>query len=438
MYMKNTKQKKQTGHIPRILNKVRSIDFILLVIVLLLVTCGLIIAYGFTKSSSFDLSKLSYRADIWNSFYQKKIYGIVIGLFCMYVFSKLDYTIFYKCRSLFFFGTFIPLLLLLIPGTSESIGGARRWLLIGPLSFMPLYFVEISFVLFLSAIVNQIGKETFRDSLMKYLIIFVPPSLMFSQPDFMGAVLFVQIGLSILFVTGHRLRIFLIITMCTIPIFIRLLLAPYRLRRVISFLDPNLDPGGSGFQLVQSFIAFRSGGLSGVGFGKGTARFQVPNISNDFIFSLIGEEFGFAGSIIIISLFILFILRGQLISHRIEHPYGKMLALGLTYLIGFRAALHIGSVTGLIPTKGISLPFISFDNSSIIADFIIVGILLNISYSSGKYFSIYSTINPSKFLEAIKSKGDNFDKSFLYKLIAFAALLLTLIVSIIEIYKVMK
>jgi cell division protein FtsW len=205
-------------------------------------------------------------------------------------------------------------------------------------------------------------------------------AIMLMQPDFGAAMSLAFLTITMLFLSGTRLRYILSLALFALPVLFILIREPYRLRRIISFLDPWKDPLGSGFQLVQSFIAFGSGGITGVGIGGSKQKLSyLPESHTDFIFSIIGEEFGFIGVSVIIALFVLIFFRGFSIANRTQDKFTYYLAVGLSLMISVQALVNFAVATGLVPTKGLPLPFISYGGSSLLMNMAAIGILLNIS-----------------------------------------------------------
>jgi cell division protein FtsW len=200
------------------------------------------------------------------------------------------------------------------------------------------------------------------------------------QPDFGAAMSLAFLTFAMLFLSGTRLRYLAYLSVTAVPIIIKLIMQPYRLKRVTSFLNPWEDSQGSGFQLVQSFIALGSGGLTGVGLGSSKQKLAyLPESHTDFIFSIIGEEFGFIGVSIVIALFLILFIKGISVANRARDSFIYYLATGLSLMISLQALINFAVATGLVPTKGLPLPFISYGGSSLLVNMIAIGILLNIS-----------------------------------------------------------
>jgi cell division protein FtsW len=204
------------------------------------------------------------------------------------------------------------------------------------------------------------------------------------QPDFGAVMSLALLTISLLFISGIKLRYLLSLGALSIPVIIKLISEPYRWKRVAAFLDPWKDSQGSGFQLVQSFIALGSGGIRGVGLGESKQKLSfLPEVHTDFIFSLIGEEVGFIGAAFVVVLFTILFIRGIVITRKAKDPFAYYLAFGISIMIAIQAVINFAVVTGMVPTKGLPLPFISYGGSSLIVNMVAIGLLLNVSRTAG-------------------------------------------------------
>jgi cell division protein FtsW len=278
--------------------------------------------------------------------------------------------------------SFILLVLVFLPKIGVSAGGARRWIRLWPSTFQPSELVKLSMVIFLAWYMSMSSFRT--DSFSSFIIpiavmgIFQPVFL--KQPDFGAAMSLCLLTFAMLLLSGTKVRYIMLLGVLLVPLLIKLLMEPYRFRRVLAFLDPWKDPQGSGFQLVQSFIALGSGGLTGIGLGESKQKLSfLPESHTDFIFSLVGEELGFVGALILVCLFLCLFLRGISIAHRMKDLFGYYLASGLTMMIALQALINFSVTTGLVPTKGLPLPFVSYGGSSLLVNMVAVGILLRLS-----------------------------------------------------------
>jgi cell division protein FtsW len=280
--------------------------------------------------------------------------------------------------------SFLLLILVFIPSVGVSAGGAKRWLRLWPSTFQPSELVKLSMVVFLAWYMSRPEYRT--DRFWSFLI---PVSILagfqiaiIKQPDFGAAMSLAILTFAMLFISGMKLRYLASLSVAAVPVVAMLIMEPYRLKRVTSFLNPWADPQGSGFQLVQSFIALGSGGLTGVGLGSSQQKLlYLPESHTDFIFSIIGEEFGFIGVTAIVMLFLVLFLKGISIANRTQDRFGYYLAIGLSLMVALQALVNFAVATGLVPTKGLPLPFISYGGSSLLVNLIAIGMLLNISRS---------------------------------------------------------
>jgi cell division protein FtsW len=287
----------------------------------------------------------------------------------------------------FMVGSFLALLLVLIPGVGSRVGGASRWFRLGGVSFQPAEFSKLALAIFLAWSIPR-RWEQMRDFLKGFLFYWgVAGSLIILillEPDLGMAINLVLITGIMLFVGGVRIKHLIFSILPMIPMAYGLVWrVPYRRMRVLSYLDPWKDPLGAGFHLKHSFLAFGSGGFSGRGLtGSQQKLFYLPEPHTDFIFSIIGEEFGFVGVLIIASLYLILIIKCLQLAVKVKDPFGMYLVIGITVMIGFQALINMLVVMGLLPTKGMPLPFLSYGGSSLLLNMICIGILMNITAQS--------------------------------------------------------
>lgn len=355
-----------------------SADLTLLALTAVLVGIGLIMVYSSSTILAMRLYGDSYL------FIKRQLLWALLGCGAMWAAACYPYS---KLKSLA-----LPLLLLcaglmiavLALSIGRSAGGARRWLTIGPVNLQPAEMLKVTLVIFLSDLLARKQKQirSFTQGVLPVLLVVGGmAALLLLQPDMGTAVIILLLTAAMLFAGGARLAHLLGLALAALPAV--LLLAykvAYRRRRLDAFLDPWQDPLGKGFQMVQSFVALGSGGLWGRGLCESQQKlFYLPTPHTDFIFSILGEELGFAGAFTVVVLFGFMIWKGFGIARRCEDPFGKLLATGLSLLLGLQAVVNIGVATGLFPTKGTTLPFISCGGSSLLFSMTAVGILLSIS-----------------------------------------------------------
>jgi len=353
-------------------------DLILLLATLLLVTIGTVMIY----SASSILAMERFRDGQF--FLKKQLFFLVLGLLVMVLMTRIAYP---KLRKLAWIGVIVSavmLALLWIPPLGVRAGGAVRWLNLGVFSFQVSELVKVVLILFLahflSQRVNHI-REFKEGFLIPLAVTGLLTGMIILQPDFGTTVIVVLITLAMIYLAGGRILHLLGLVALFIPVAAWLLLhKSYRLARLTAFLDPWKDPHDTGFQIIQSMIAFGSGGPAGVGIGDGMQKlFYLPEPHTDFILSVIAEEAGFLGVGFILMLYLVLIIRGFRISLKAPDLFGNLLAAGLTMLLALEAFINIAGVMGLIPLKGLALPFLSYGGTSLLMSLAIVGILLNIS-----------------------------------------------------------
>lgn len=356
-----------------------NVDKGLMIVTLLLLLAGSVMIY----SSTSVITPLSAKKNLTPFFYFKRhLFTMAIGFIFMYLAYKMNPKSLARLSIPLMVFSFILLLAVFIPKVGITVGGARRWIRLWPSTFQPSELVKLSMVIFLARYLSTsyFRKDSFISFLIPIGIMAVFQIVFIIQPDF-GA--FINLGiltLTMLVLAGTRLKYIMFLSTLAIPVIIKLAMKPYRLKRVLAFLDPWSDPQGSGFQLIQSFIALGSGGLTGVGLGEGKQKLSfLPEIHTDFIFSLIGEELGFIGAVAVILMFLFIFIRGISIASKLEIGFSYYLAFGLTIMIVLQALINFAVATGVVPTKGLPLPFISYGGSSLLVNMTAIGILLNLS-----------------------------------------------------------
>ena len=272
--------------------------------------------------------------------------------------------------------------LVLIPGLGIVRGGSRSWFGIGSLGIQPSEFAKLGIIIFTSKYLSNNKIKDIKTSVLPILsIVLLIFGLIMLQPDFGTGMIIVVTIIVLLFISGVKMKFFIKLGFLGLLGIIGLILiAPYRLKRIISFINPWADPLGSGFQIIQSLYAIGPSGLLGTGLGNSIQKhFYLPEPQTDFIFSIISEELGFMGVLIISTLFITIIYRGINISIKQEDNFAKYLSFGLTFSLAFQTILNLMVVVGLIPVTGVTLPFLSYGGSSLLISMTNIGILLNIS-----------------------------------------------------------
>ena len=353
-------------------------DLILLFVTLFLVMVGAMMIYS--SSSILALEKFKD-----GQFFIKKHLGFVfVGLMVMIIMTKFPYEQLKKVAYPGVLVSAVLLLLLFIPHIGIRRGGATRWLNLVVFSFQVTELVKVAMVIFLAHLLTRKVhhlKKFSRGVFVPLSVTTVIMGLIILQPDFGTVVIIASILLLMLSLAGSRITHLMFLGAAFIPIGVWLIMHKgYRMARLTAFLDPWKDPDHSGFQLIQSLLSFGAGGLTGQGIGDGMQKlFYLPEPHTDFILAVIAEESGFIGVTLVIVMFIFFLLRGFMIAFRAPDLFGTLLAAGLTMLIAMQAFINIAGVMGLIPLKGLALPFLSYGGTSFVMSMLIVGILLNIS-----------------------------------------------------------
>lgn len=367
--MKRTKNKIKMGQV----------DFWLFATILLLVAVGVVMVY-----SASSYSALHSKAYKYDDMYFLKKQGIwaALGLSCMIFVQKIDY---HKIKNKTKLIMIMTIVLLLAVFAFPDNHGARRWIYLpGGASIQPSEIAKYAVVLYMAKSIEGKGEKikNFKYGVMPYLLVSgFYAGLVLAEKNLSIASVIMMVTLIVLFSAGcEKKHIALVMLLVGIGGVAFTILEPYRMRRLVSFLDPWKDPRKDGYQLIQSLLALGSGGIMGAGLGQSRQKcYYIPEPHNDFIFSIIGEELGFIGCLFIIILFIIFIARGIRVAIKSKDMYGTLLAIGITGVIAVQAIINIAVVTGSMPVTGVPLPFISYGGSSLVFNLIAMGVLLNIS-----------------------------------------------------------
>jgi cell division protein FtsW len=355
-------------------------DVQLLSIIGLLLGFGLIVLY----SASAVLSYSKFKTNTYFFFHQL-LYGVVIGLIAMYICSKIDYKKWQKWTPIIVLLAIGLLIAVLLPhGFGYEVGDSKRWLLLGPISVQPAEFAKLALILYLASWIDKRNKHinSFLYGVIPALAVTgIIAFLIANQPD-IGTMLVVgAVALVMLFVGGSQAKHLAWILFSTaISVGILVKLEPYRVERIITFLNPSHDPLGIGYQINQAMVAIGSGGWFGYGYGLSRQKYNfLPEVTGDSIFAIIVEELGFLGALFTIVLFLLFAFKVLSIAQRSSDTFGRMVCVGVVAWICCQAFLNIGAITGVLPLTGVPLPFMSYGSSSLVMLLASMGILLNIS-----------------------------------------------------------
>lgn len=333
-------------------------------------------------SSSAILAQERYNDSFY--FLKREVAFVAVGIFLLLIGKNIDYHFYYRLTYPILGLVLFFLALVFIPGIGHTAGGAQRWLRIAGVGFQPSEITKLGVVVFLAYALTKKG-EKIKDLKFGFLptigIAGLLIGLILLQKD-LGTAFVVAITMFVmLYAAGTRLIYLIGSVIAAVPaLYFLIFSVEYRRKRILAFLDPWEHLRDSGFQIIQSYVAFNSGGVTGVGLGQGKQKlFYLPAAHTDFIFSVIGEELGLIGVFFVFALFLIFLYRGIRIAFRAPDTYGTFLAIGFTTVIIAQTLINFGVVTGLLPTKGLPLPFISHGGTSMLVVCLMVGILLNIS-----------------------------------------------------------
>ena len=353
-------------------------DKMIFIVVIILMIISLFMIY----SASFIWAE--YKFD--NPFKYVINQGIfsILGIILMIIISNINHEFYLKKANIILFSCIFLLILVLIPGIGVIRNGSRSWFGIGPFGIQPSEFSKLGLIIFTSKYLAKSNKflKDYKKGVFPILIIlFLIFGLIMLEPDFGTGMIIILTIIAMLFVAGVNMKFFIYLGILgVIGIVVLILIAPYRMDRITSFINPWSDPLGTGFQIIQSLYAIGPGGLFGVGYLNSRQKsFYLPEPQTDFIFSIIAEEFGIIGALVILSLFAIILIRALKISLRQNDLFSKYLAFGLTFQLIVQVIMNLSVVIGLIPVTGVTLPFLSYGGSSLLTSLIGIGIILNIS-----------------------------------------------------------
>jgi cell division protein FtsW len=365
------------------LNRGMGYDWGIFIAVTFLVSIGTVMVYS--TSSVFALEKFGDP----NYFLKRHVVFLSLGLLAMFALMKINYV--YLRRMVYpayIFGL-LMLVLVLVPGVGKEVSGARRWLELGSWTFQPSEIAKFILVLYLA---HSLTKK--RDKVDSFVVGFLS-HLLFAgiyiflvllEPDFGMSVALMIMVFGMLFIGDVKLKFLVPLGVSSVLVLaLAVITEGYRMKRVVSFLDPWKDPLGSGYQAIQSFVALGVGGSAGTGLGNSSQKlFFLPQAHTDFIFSIIGEELGFIGVLMVIIGFAFLLIRSLRVSTRAKDLFGCFLVFGCILLITFQAGINMAVCVGLFPTKGLTLPFISYGGTSLVTNLAAMGLILSVSKSGRK------------------------------------------------------
>ena len=351
--------------------------------VILLCGIGIVMVYSASSAEAIEKHGTAF------FFMKKQAWFFMISLGVMFVASSMPYKVYKKISYLILAAAVGLLCAVLIPGIGIEVQGSQRWLKLGPVNFQPAEYAKLALVIFLG---YSLSKK--QDMIKSFSVGFVPhvlilgllASLIIAQPDFGTIMVMGAITWAMMFIAGVKILHLLVPAPMIIPlIYLLVSHSEYRMKRITGFLNPWGDPFDKGFQLIHSFKAFGSGGIFGKGLGMGIQKLHyLPEPHTDFIFSVIGEELGLLGGLSILGLYLVLLSRGMKIARTCKDSFGAITAAGLTFYIGIQVIINTGVTMGLLPTKGLTLPFISYGGTSLLMSMTAMGILINIGASQGQ------------------------------------------------------
>jgi len=353
---------------------------LLALVAAILVVFGVIAVYG---SSSLVTTPLG---DVGAGFALRQLMGALVGGAVAVALARSDFRLWQRAAWPLLAVTALLLVIPLLPFThsiAPTINGARRWVNLGFVSVQPSEFAKFAVVIWTAMLAAKKGEQirAFQKGLLPFLTVLVPLlALIFLEPNLSMALLVGLLAGVVLFSAGARIGHFLAVGVACVPLmFGAVASAQYRLARVLTFLNPGSAPSEATWQVHQSLVGIGSGRLLGVGLGQGQQKLgYLPYAYSDFIFSTIGEEWGFVGASVIFLLFAVFCWLGFRIARSVHDPFGQLLAIGLTALIGISASLHVGVTLALLPATGVTLPFISYGRSSLFISLVVTGVLISV------------------------------------------------------------
>jgi cell division protein FtsW len=358
------------------------IDYTFLTIV------GLLLAYGL--AALYSASTVQSFKNFGNTYYyifHQLAYGSLLGVVALVILSKIDYHVWQKQLPVLLMASLVFLAMVKVPGLGFSSGGAERWIHAGPIFFQPSELAKLVLIFYIASWADK-KRQTLNDFyfglLPSIIIIVLFAGLILWEPDLGTMLVLLATAFGMLFVAGIDWKYFFWSAVsAALLVYGFVKLEPYRLRRLTTFLNPSLDPQGIGYHINQALLAVGSGRWFGYGYGLSRQKHNyLPEVMNDSIFAVMGEELGFIGAFIILALFTAFAVRGFKIAKRAPDVFGKMTAFGVTLWISIQAIINIGAMVNLLPLTGIPLPFFSYGSTSLMINLASVGVLLNISRQS--------------------------------------------------------
>ena len=375
------RRKKSSGGMTTLLKSASgTVDYMFLAIVILLITYGIIMLYSASSASAYA----EFGDSLW--YLKNQLKGVVIGAVAMFFISKVDYHLLtHRIVWGLYVGAAALLVLVIIPGVGTTTKGATRWLF----GFQPSEVAKFAIIALFAYMLGQPSATNelkhYKTGMLKYLLILgLYVILLFLEPHMSCIILMGATAMAMLFFSGVPLKHFVGTIACIIPVgVVAIIKEPYRVARIMNFTDPFKDLRGNGWQVAQSLYAIGSGGIFGLGLGKSRQKFRsLPEPENDFIYSVLCEELGLVGAILLVALFMLLLIRGVKIALKAPDRFGTILTLGFVTIVMLQAMMNIAVVTASMPPTGMPLPFFSYGSTSLIITMAEMGIVLNVSRQS--------------------------------------------------------
>jgi len=353
-------------------------DKTLFILLAIFVVLGLFIVFDASSVRAFLLKNDPF------FYFKKQLTSFFIGLIGFFLAYKINFNFWKKFSFVILVLGFVFLASVFIPGLGAEQKGALRWIYLGPISVQPAEFFKIALIVYLASFFSkrQSSVNSFLETIFPFsVVVGLTAAILLFQHSFGMLLIICSIALAMFFASGPKLKnIFIITAVAVVAFGAFMMLEPYRVERLMTFLNPSQDPLGSGYQINQALISIGSGGKTGVGLGHSRQKYSfLPETMGDSVFAIWAEETGFAGTIILLIMISVFAFQGFNISRKSRDHFPKFLAFGLTFAITFQFIFNIAAISNMIPLSGIPLPFFSYGGSSLISSLFMAGLLLNLS-----------------------------------------------------------
>lgn len=375
-----------------------STRFGLLMITAALACIGLVLV----ASASMDMAAIVYKSPFF--FLQRHGVYLAIGIVCAVLVYQIPMNVWQKSSSALLVVAYVLLVLVLIPGLGKTVNGSTRWIHLGPINVQVSEIVKLCALMYVSGyLVRRIDevRQSFWGFMKPLAVLGLMVLLLLKQPDFGAVVVIMTAVFAMLFLAGVRLTQFLVVTMGGVGVaYLLVASSEYRMKRVMGYIDPWADQYSTGYQLVQSLIAFGRGEWIGVGLGNSIQKlFYLPEAHTDFVFAILAEEFGLVGNLVVIGLFVGLVILAFRVGRKAEQNsklFSAYLVYGLATLIGLQAMVNVGVASGMLPTKGLTLPFISYGGSSLIVMCVVIALIMRVDFENQSAETENSDKKPSR------------------------------------------